>query len=64
MKKVGGMDKIFRFIVGLILLSILFLGDGNLKYLGILGLVPIISAIFDFCPLCLILGEKSCEIKK
>ena len=64
LKNVGGIDKIFKFITGLTLLSILLLGDGNLKYLGLIGLVPIISAIFDVCPLCLILGKKSCKIKK
>ena len=64
LKNVGSVDKVFKFVVGLTLLSILLWGDGNLKYLGLIGLVPIISAIFDFCPLCLILGKKSCKIKK
>ncbi|MDR3596305.1 DUF2892 domain-containing protein [Clostridium sp.] len=64
MKNRGYIDKVFKFVVGLILLSLLFWGDGYLKYFGLIGLVPIISAIFDFCPLCLILGKKSCKIKK
>ena len=64
LKNVGGIDKVFKFVVGLILLSILLWGEGNLKYLGLIGLVPIISAIFDFSPLCLMLGKKSCKIKK
>ena len=64
LKNVGGIDKIFKFITGLTLLSILFWGDGNLKFLGLIGLVPIISTVFDVCPLCLILGKKSCKIKK
>ena len=64
LKNVGGIDKVLKFVVGFTLLSILLWGDGNLKYLGLIGLVPIVSAIFDFCPLCLILGKKSCKIKK
>ena len=64
MKNIGGIDKVFKFVVGFTLFSILLWGDGNLKYLGLIGLVPIISAIFDVCPLCLILGKKSCKIKK
>ena len=64
LKNVGGIDKVFKFVVGLTLLSLLLWVDGNLKYLGLIGLVPIISAIFDVCPLCLILGKKSCKIKK
>lgn len=64
MKNISGIDKVFKLVVGLTLLSLLLWGDGNLKYLGLIGLVPIISAIFDVCPLCLILGKKSCKIKK
>ncbi|EKQ56172.1 MULTISPECIES: DUF2892 domain-containing protein [unclassified Clostridium] len=64
MKKAAGIDKVFRFIIGLILLSVIFWGDGNLKYLGIVGVIPIVSATFDICPLCLISGKKSCKIKK
>jgi len=64
LKNAGGIDKVFKFVAGFALLSLLFWGDGNLKYLGLIGLVPIISAIFDVCPLCLILGKKSCKIKK
>ena len=64
LKNVGGIDKVFKFVAGFTLLSILLWGDGNLKYFGLIGLVPITSAIFDFCPLCLISGKKSCKIKK
>ena len=64
LKNVRGIDKVFKFVVGLTLLSLLLWRDGNLKYLGLIGLVSIISAIFDVCPLCLILGKKSCKIKK
>lgn len=64
MKKIEGIAKVIRFVPGLALLSILFWGDGNLKYLGLVGVIPIISAIFDICPLCLIPGKKSCKIKK
>ncbi|RII35520.1 DUF2892 domain-containing protein [Clostridium chromiireducens] len=64
MKNVGHINRIMRFIPGLILLSILFWGEGNLKYLGLIGIIPILSGIFDVCPLCLISGNKSCKIKK
>jgi hypothetical protein len=63
-KKFRFINKAIEFVPGLILLSILFWGDGNLKYIGLIGLVPILAAIFDFCPLCLIFGWKKCKIKK
>jgi len=64
MKNVGCIDKVVRFIVGLVLLSLLFFVNGNLKYLGLIGLVPILTATFSFCPLYSIVGIKTCKIKK
>ncbi|OVE68839.1 hypothetical protein CCS79_07860 [Clostridium diolis] len=64
MKNVGHIKRIMKFIPGLMLLSILFWGKGNLKYLGLIGIIPILSGMLDVCPLCLISGNKSCKIKK
>lgn len=64
LKNVRDIDKVLKFVSGFTLLSILLWGDGSLKYLGLIGVVPIISAISDVCPLCLISGKKSCKIKK
>ncbi|HEY5524590.1 MAG TPA: DUF2892 domain-containing protein [Clostridium sp.] len=64
MKNVGSVDKFVRVIVGIILLSLLFLVKGNLKYLGLIGLVPILTATFSCCPLYSIFGINSCKIKK
>ena len=63
MKNVGSIDKIIRFIVGLALLSLFFFMKGNLKYLGLIGLVPILTATISICPLYLIFGIKTCKIK-
>lgn len=64
MRNVGSIDKVFRFIIGLGLLSILFFMNGNLKYLGLIGLVPILTATVNFCPLYLLFGIKTCKIRK
>ena len=64
MKNVGRTDKLVRFITGLALLSALFLVNGNLKYLGLIGLVPILTATFNFCPLYSIFGINTCRLKK
>ena len=63
MKNVGSIDKVVRFILGLILLSLFFFMKGNLKYLGLIGLVPILTATISFCPLYSIFGIKTCKIK-
>jgi len=64
MKNVGSIDKIIRFILGLALLSLFFFMKGNLKYLGLIGLVPILTATISICPLYSIFGIKTCKIKK
>jgi len=64
MKNVGRTDKVIRFIIGMALLSLLFIIPGNLKFLGLIGLVPILTASFSFCPLYTILGIKTCPVKK
>ncbi len=50
-KNVGDADKIGRIIVGLVLLSLLFILNGNAKYLGLIGIVPLGTAFLGFCPL-------------
>lgn len=64
MKNIGSIDKIIRFILGIVLLSLLFLVNGNLKYWGLIGIIPILTAVFGYCPLYSILGIKTCKIKK
>ncbi|WP_297425336.1 DUF2892 domain-containing protein [Clostridium sp.] len=64
MKNVGSIDRVIRFILGFGLLSLLLFSDGNLKYLGLIGLVPILTATVNFCPLYSIFGIKTCKAKK
>ena len=51
MKNVGKTDKIIRFILGIVLLSLLFILNGNIKYIGLIGIIPLGTALFGFCPL-------------
>ena len=64
MKNVGSTDKVIRYIIGVVLLSLLFIIPGNLKFIGLIGLVPILTAAFSFCPLYAIFGIKTCPVKK
>ncbi len=58
-KNVGKVDKWTRIVVGIILLSLIFLIDGNLRWLGLIGFVPLITGIFNFCPLYALLGKST-----
>lgn len=45
---VGGWDRLFRFVVGFGLLVIGYVYD---SYWGLIGLVPILTALVRWCPL-------------
>jgi len=61
MKNIGNTDKIVRVVIGLGLLSLYFILDGNMKFIGFVGLVPIITALIGFCPLYAPFGIKTCK---
>lgn len=63
MKNVGNVDKIIRIIIGVVLLSLLFVLNGNIKYLGLIGIIPFLTAVFGYCPLYSMFGIKTCKIK-
>lgn len=57
---VGSTDVIIRLILSVMFFSLFFILEGNLKYLGLIGFIPLITAIFRTCPLYIILGIKTC----
>ena len=46
---VGGIDKILRIIIGLILLSLVFVGPQTPW--GWIGIVPLVTGLINWCPL-------------
>jgi len=58
---IGSVDRIVRMIIGLALLSLLFLLDGNARWFGLIGLVALGTAGIRFCPLYAVLGCRSCR---
>lgn len=61
MKNVGGIDKTLRIIIGLVLIALVFVGPQTVW--GWVGLVPLVTGLFGFCPLYKILGLNTCPIK-
>lgn len=55
-ENIGSLDRILRLVVGLALLSMLFWVDGDVRWLGLIGLIPIGTAVFRWCPLYSALG--------
>ncbi len=57
---VGGIDRILRLLVGL---GILGAGLYFKSWLGLIGLVPVFTAVFRFCPAYVPFGLSSCKTK-
>lgn len=63
---VGTVDRIIRVVLGLALLAFAFIGPADLswKWVGFIGVVPMITAIFSTCPLYSLLGLSTCPAKQ
>ncbi|MGO9994474.1 MAG: DUF2892 domain-containing protein [Steroidobacteraceae bacterium] len=57
---VGSTDRVIRVVLGLVLLSAVFWLQGSVRWIGLIGLVPLLTAIFGVCPLYTVLGIKTC----
>ena len=60
-QNVGGIDRILRIIVGLGLLSLVFIGPQTPW--GWLGLIPLGTALVGWCPPYALLGIRTCPRK-
>ena len=61
-ENVGGIDRILRVLVGVVLLALTL--TGQLGVWGWIGLVPLATGLFGFCPAYRLLGLNSCPIKR
>ncbi|OYX13462.1 MAG: hypothetical protein B7Z15_07160 [Rhizobiales bacterium 32-66-8] len=59
-RNIGSLDRALRVIAGIALLSLLILLEGNLRWLGLIGLVPLLTAMLGTCPAYSILGVSTC----
>ena len=56
---VGGIDRVLRIVVGLVLLSLVFVGPQTPW--GWLGLIPLATAIVGWCPPYALFGLSTCR---
>lgn len=62
---VGGIDRILRIAVGLALIAGFFLNsDASMRWLYLIGIVPLATGLMSSCPLYSILGLNTCPMKK
>ena len=58
----GPVDRIARVVVGLALLSLIFIGPKT--GWGWLGIVPLLTGIVGLCPLYTLLGISTCPARR
>ena len=63
---VGGFDRIARIVVGLALIAFAVLAPATIswKWIGYIGVVPLLTALVGFCPVYPLLGINTCPMKK
>ncbi|MBR9925609.1 MAG: DUF2892 domain-containing protein [Gammaproteobacteria bacterium] len=59
---VGGIDKVARIVVGLTLIMLAL--TGTIGAWGWVGVVPLATGLFNFCPLYPLLGISTCKNKQ
>jgi hypothetical protein len=63
-QNVGSTDKIIRLVLAVVLFSLIFILPGNLRWIGVLGIVPLATGLIGSCPLYMLLGITTCPIEK
>ncbi|MBP6778486.1 MAG: DUF2892 domain-containing protein [Piscinibacter sp.] len=58
---VGTLDRTLRILAGLVLLGLMF--TGTIGAWGWIGVVPLATGLFRFCPLYTMLGFSSCPMR-
>lgn len=63
-KNIGQIDRTIRIILGVLIIAV---GLANSSMLGVIGIIPILTALIKWCPLYTILkidtncGKSDCE---
>ncbi|MBX2807261.1 MAG: DUF2892 domain-containing protein [Cellvibrionaceae bacterium] len=57
-KNVGSLDRTLRIIIGLVLLSLVFIGPQTLW--GLMGIILIATGFISFCPIYRLFGLRTC----
>lgn len=58
-KNMSNLDRGIRVILGVALLSLILLLSGGIRWIGLIGLIPLLTGIVGFCPLYAIFKIKT-----
>ena len=60
-KNIGSPDRIARIVIGALLIVLTL--TGTIGVWGWIGIVPLATALLNFCPLYRIFGISTCKVK-
>ncbi len=63
-KNVGGVDRVARILVGVIVLGLFFVLEGNLRWWALVGFVPLLTGLIGWCPAYLPFGIRTCAMRR
>ena len=65
-KNVGSADKIARIVLGIALIAFALMGPADIgwKWVGWIGVVPILTAVMGWCPAYSLIGLRTCPVQK
>lgn len=62
---VGGIDRVLRIVIGLVLLAMFFVyPDASWRYFTLIGIGPLLTGLLSTCPLYSIIGVSTCPAKR
>jgi len=59
---IGTADRVIRLVLAAGLFSLFFILDGDQKWLGLIGIVPLATGALRWCPLYSLFGIRTCSL--
>lgn len=63
-KNVGGIDRTIRILLGIVILGLYFVLEGQMRWWALAGLVPLMTGLIGWCPAYLPFGIRTCGLPR
>ena len=61
---VGGVDRLLRILAGIGILGLVFVLEGDARWWGLVGLLPLATGVIRFCPAYWPFGLSTCPLER
>jgi len=61
---IGKLERVLRIVGGLFVFSLYFILKGNVRYIALIGLLPIITGSIGTCPMYAIFGINTNRVRE